>query len=422
MLIPIIKENPSQSYSISHTLMLKAGIIRQASSGMYIYLPLGLKIINNINNIIRTELNKIYAQEIHMPILQSKHLWDTSNRWNIYGKEMFKLKDRNNNDFCLGPTHEEIITNLISSHIYSYKQLPLILYQINTKFRDEIRPRSGLIRSREFLMKDAYSFCEDQKNTEIIYRRMQHIYKKIFKTCGLNTLNIEAHAGNIGGNKNHEIHALTKYGEDKIIICNSCGYIINYELNNLNNNKINNLSTCNKCNSHVNIKRSIEVGHIFSLNNKYSKAMNANIINKQGKQIYINMGCYGIGVSRTIAAIIEQNHDNQGIIWPITVTPFHVIILLLSHNYYHQCQHLYQTLLKYHIDVLFDDRLINASIKIKNANLIGYPIQVIIGHKIKHYIEINIRHKYYTKIIRTSIYQAPLIIKQIYKNQYKIYI
>ena len=525
--IPTLKETPAEAEVISHKLMLRAGLIKRLASGIYTYLPAGLKSIKKVENIIREEMNRSGAIELLMPAVQPAELWQESGRWDYYGQELLRFKDRHNRDSCLGPTHEEVITDLLRREIHSYKQMPINLYQIQNKFRDEIRPRFGIIRGREFLMKDAYSFDAEEEGAEKSYEIMYETYKNIFRRCGLRFRAVEADTGSIGGSFSHEFMVLADTGEDQIISCRQCNYAANLEkaevmtaddkdnkanddikpleevktpgkrsveevtdflsilpnqliktlifranedtvavlvrgdheineaklktflkldqleladqqlvtettgapmgfagpvglkvrivsdhalkgmknfitggnredlhLRNVNINRdfkvdlfgdlrfITPEDKCPRCGSEIQFGRGIEVGHIFKLGTKYSKAMGALFLDEHGEERPIVMGCYGIGVGRTVAAAIEQNHDKDGIIFPIPIAPFEAIILPLQtneRNVVDAAEKIYHELLGKGLDVLLDDRDMRAGFKFKDADLLGIPLQITIG-------------------------------------------
>jgi len=537
--IPTLKEAPAEVVAPSHSLLVRGGFIRQVAAGIYEFLPLGLKVLKKIENIVRGEMNKAGAQEVLLTVLNPKELWEETGRWELYGEELFKLKDRHGRDFCLGPTHEEEITDMVRKEVKSYKDLPLLLYQIQTKFRDEKRPRFGLIRAREFLMKDAYSFDTDYKGAEEAYNLMGETYEKIFNRIGLKYLRVLADTGQIGGKKSEEFVALTPYGEAKVAYCESCGYAANAEIVPLNKPKeeqeeerplqkvhtpkvrtieelakflkvepkkilksllyivngepvlvlirgdrevdenklervlgtdnfrlatdeeikeilgtergfvgpinlpkkvkkvlwdnslygVKNLvvaanephyhyinanpgrdfeygefydlaevkegDPCPKCGAPLKLSRGLEIGHIFLLGTRYSEPMQAYFVDKDGKEKPIVMGCYGIGVSRLMAAIVEQSHDENGIIWPINVAPFELEILPLNVSDKTQKQvaeKLYKEALKRGIDVIIDDRDERAGYKFKDADLVGIPVRIVVGRKAKDgLVEIQIR-------------------------------
>ena len=526
--LPTLKEVPSEAEIISHILMFRAGMIRKVSSGIYSYLPLGLRVIRKVENIIREEMNKKGAIEVFLPSVQPAELWKESGRWDYYGPELLRFKDRHNRDYCLGPTHEEVITDLVRNEVRSYRQLPLNLYQIQTKFRDEIRPRFGVMRAREFSMKDAYSFDLDETSAEISYQKMYDAYTRIFKRCGFNFRAVEADTGAIGGSFSHEFMVLAETGENVIVSCKSCGYAANIEMakvmppekknpsdqkqkplekvktpnkttveqvtaflgvkpanlvktiifnsdkgviaalvrgdHEINMVKLKNYlkaewieladeatvekvtnapkgfagpvgldiriiadhaigslsnfvtganeadahfinvnydrdfplkeitdlrfitpsDRCPECGGEIQFSRGIEVGQVFKLGTKYSKAMHATYLDAQGKEKLMVMGCYGIGVGRTVAAAIEQHHDKDGIIFPVTIAPFEVIITpvnIKNKEIKDVSEKLYGELTKDEVEVLLDDRDERPGVKFKDADLIGIPFRITIGEK-----------------------------------------
>jgi len=524
-LIPTLREDPGEAETVSHRLMLRAGMIRRVAAGIYTYLPLGLRVLRKIEAIIREEMNRAGAQEVLMPIVAPAELWRETGRWDFYGKELLRFKDRHERDFCLGPTHEEIITDLIRRDVRSYRQLPLNCYQIQTKFRDEIRPRFGLMRGREFIMKDAYSFDRDEAGAKISYQKMYDAYSRIFTRCGLTFRAVEADTGLIGGTSSHEFMVLADTGEETIVYAEGGTYAANveraevapssqassetprplrkvqtpgarsvedvtaflsiqpaqlvktllyqtpkdlvgvlvrgdHEVNEIKVKKLLGVSTleladaatvtaatgapigfagpiglklrmvadhavktlrnvavgANEADAHyvdanwdrdftveqfadlrnaragdpsptgdgsLRIARGIEVGHVFMLGTKYSKAMGAMFLDPEGKECLAVMGCYGIGVSRVAAAAIEQHHDAKGILWPAAIAPFHVHLLPLSQSaaVSATAQTLYETLSQAGIEVLWDDRDERAGVKFNDADLIGAPYQLVIGEK-----------------------------------------
>jgi len=396
--IPTLKEIPQEAESVSHRLMLRAGLIRMLMAGVYSYLPLGFKVLNNIQRIIRQELDTSGACELLLPALQPQELWMRSGRDKDMGEVMIRFIDRKGRKVCLGPTHEEVITELVKNHVSSYKQLPLILYQIQTKFRDEIRPRFGVVRACEFIMKDAYSFDKDQAGLDKNYRAMHNAYKRIFKRCGLDCLVVEADPGVMGGNVSHEFMVSAKDGEDTVFVCPKCKVAVAFNEREEQN--------CAKCNLKLEKINTIEVGHLFKLGTKYSGASGANFLDAEGKTKPIIMGCYGIGVSRLISAVIEQNYDNAGIIWPDELSPYQVIILPLDttdKKITKIALDIYKDLEHNGIDVLLDDRDERAGVKFKDADLLGISLQVIIGKESlkKNTIELKIRRNH-KKIIKTK--------------------
>jgi len=527
--IPTHKEAPSDAEVISHQLMIRAGMIRKLTSGVYTYLPLCLRSIRKVEDIIREEMNRAGAIEILMPAVQPAELWQESGRWDHYGRELLRFKDRHDREACFGPTHEEVITDLVRKEIHSYKQMPINLYQIQTKFRDEIRPRFGIMRGREFIMKDAYSFDVDEEGANLSYEAMYEAYTRIFERCGLKFRAVEADTGTIGGSYSHEFMVLAETGEDQIVNCTECDYAANLEraevkssqtlpeqevkeLNpiievntpgiktvedvtaflsvspsqlikslifvvdakeiavlirgdhELNEAKLKGLlgaqtvelaservveeitgapigfagpvglnvkivadhalkgmrnfvtggnrkdlhlrnvnmkrdfevdlfgdlriitpqDSCPRCGKKIEFGRGIEVGHIFKLGTKYSQALKAVFLNRQGKEAPIIMGCYGIGVGRTVAAAIEQNYDKDGIIFPIPIAPFEVTILPLQMHdtgVVETAEKIYTELLDIKVDTLLDDRDERAGVKFNDADLLGIPIRVTVGVK-----------------------------------------
>ena len=528
--IPTIKETPSDAEVVSHQLMLRAGMIRKLASGIYNYLPLGLRSIRKFENIVREEMNKADAIEMLMPSVQPAELWQESGRWAFYGKELLRFKDRKDAEFCMGPTHEEVITDMVRREIKSYRQMPLNFYQIQTKFRDEIRPRFGLMRGREFIMKDAYSFDVDSAAADLSYEKMFNAYVRIFERCGLNFRAVEADTGSIGGSSSHEFMVLADSGEDAIVSCDACRYAANVEKaesplftavsnataealqkvstpemksivdvaafmgvatdttvkalvyasdagdlvmallrgdHELNELKLKNhlgwdeiqMATeeqifactgapvgflgpigvkqgvpviadrvikgmvnavlganekdmhyknanlgrdfevtdfadirivtagdaCPRCDSgKLEMWRGIEVGHVFKLGIKYSKAFNATYLDANGREQIIFMGCYGIGIGRTVAAAIEQNHDENGIIFPIPIAPFHCSVVAVNTKdagVMAAAEEIYFCLEKLGVEVLFDDRDERPGVKFKDNDLIGVPVRIVVGSK-----------------------------------------
>lgn len=538
--IKTLKETPKEAEIASHKLLLRASMIKKLTSGVYTYLPLGLKALKKVENIVREEMNRAGAQEIFMPVLQPAELWQDSGRYDVMGPLMMKLKDRAKRDFVLGPTHEEVVTDLVKNDISSYKQLPINVYQIQTKFRDEIRPRFGLMRGREFIMKDAYSFHSTRESLDTEFDNMEATYNRIFSRCGLKFRPVEADSGAIGGSGSKEFHVLADSGEDEIIYCESCNYAANvetaiskvhfvdttekqelklvdtpniskiedvvkflnvpientvkammykelktdqvymalirgdYEVNEtklvnavngievellsdeeleklglvkgfigpvaLNNKDIkivaddsileltnhtaggNKIDThyinvnygvdytvdiikdlktvrpghcCAKCGGTLNSARGIEVGHIFKLGDKYTKALGANFIDDKGISNPMIMGCYGIGVSRTMASAIEQNNDEFGIVWPSAIAPYVVDVIPVNIKDDAQvalAEELYKELLENNIDSMIDDRDEKPGFKFKDADLIGFPFKIVCGKKAQEKIvELKIR-------------------------------
>lgn len=374
---PTLKETPSDAEIVSHRLMLRSGMIRKLASGLYTWLPLGLKVLRKVETVVREEMNRIGAQEILMPAVQPSELWQETQRWEQFGPELLKITDRHERQFCFGPTHEEVITDLVRNELRSYKQLPVTLYQIQTKFRDEIRPRFGVMRAREFLMKDAYSFHLDQPSLQKTYDDMHRAYTQIFTRLGLKFRAVMADSGSIGGNYSQEFHVLADTGEDEIYYEENSDYAYNVEV-------AEKMKTTDAKHT-LKKARGIEVGHIFQLGNKYSQSMGATITTEDGKSIPMEMGCYGIGVSRIVAAAIEQSHDEQGIIWPIEMAPFQVAIAPIG--YYRSdrvrkaTDELYKELTQAGFDVLLDDRDERPGVMFADIELIGIPHRLVIGDR-----------------------------------------
>jgi len=523
---PTLREVPSEAEVISHQLLLRAGFIRKASGGVYTYLPLAYRVIKKIENIVREEMDQAGGQEVLMPIMQPAELWQKSGRWEVYGDEMFRLQDRHKRYFALGPTHEEIITTLVDGDVHSYRDLPLLLYQIQNKYRDEIRPRFGLMRGREFIMKDLYSFDIDDEGLDVSYQKMYYAYNQIFTRLGLKYRVVEADSGAIGGNESHEFMVLADSGEAEIVYCDNCDYAANVEKavciaekaetegnllplekihtpgqrtiqdltdflkigkdeqiktlmydadgeliaailrgdRELNEIKLKNALGCNElvmaneenvrrssgagfgslgpvgmdvkiyadlevaamknfacganeddyhfknvnlgrdfvpeaildirnavpgdpcplCQGELKLLRGIEVGHIFKLGTKYSDVMGATFRDQNGQSLPFVMGCYGIGISRTMAAAVEQNSDENGIIWPIPIAPYQVIVVPVNSNKEEQLQaadSIYKILEQEGLEVILDDRDERAGVKFKDADLIGIPVRITIGPK-----------------------------------------
>lgn len=539
---PTLRETPAEAEVISHQLMLRAGFIRKAAGGVYSYLPLAWRVLKKIETIVREEMDAKGGQELSMPIIQPAEMWQETGRWSVYGDEMFRLKDRHNRNFCLGPTHEEMITTLVRGDVRSYRQLPLMLYQIQNKYRDEIRPRFGLMRGREFIMKDLYSFDRDEAGLDESYNKMYDAYSRIFTRCGLTFRAVEADSGAIGGSGSHEFMVIADSGEAAIVYCGSCDYAANvekaelhpisaaaetsmplsekdtpgtksiarlceflgitpektiktlayrtdtgtlvlalvrgdHEVNEIkllnkvgclqlemaNEETIANLigshagylgpvgldnkkdvvivadvtvmnlqnavcganaldkhyinvnpardfkpsivtdirliqenDPCPRCGAPVKTARGIEVGQVFKLFTKYSTSLQAVFIDVDGKEKPMVMGCYGVGVSRTMAAAIEQNYDENGIIWPVPLAPFHAVVVPVSSKDQAQmalAEKIYQELNINGIEAILDDRNERPGVKFKDADLIGYPLKVTVGPKAvnENLIEVKVR-------------------------------
>ena len=388
LLLATQRENPSDAETISHKLMLKAGLIRQVASGVYNWLPLGVKVLRKVENIVRREMENSGAQEILMPMVQPGELWKESGRWQQYGQELLTFEDRHNREFCLGPTHEEVITDLCRNEIRSYKQLPVIFYQIQTKFRDEIRPRFGVMRSREFIMKDAYSFDLSEQQMDHSYQSMRDAYVRIFNSLGLDYRIVKADSGAIGGADSEEFHVLADSGEDLLAFSDKSDYAINAELliESKSDQDPGSLEGQDSPDGKgkLKLKRGIEVGHIFKLGRKYSESMKLTIQSENGN-IHPEMGCYGIGISRIVAAAIEQSHDDKGIIWSKEISPYTTALVEINpkgeENLKNLCTQIYTSLKERGHEVLWDDRDQSAGVKFSDMELIGIPQMIIIGEK-----------------------------------------
>lgn len=542
LLMPTLREAPAEAEVVSHQLLLRAGFIRKAAAGVYTFLPLAWRVVKKIEQIVREEMDRQGGQEIMMPIIQPAELWQESGRWDVYGPELFRLKDRHGRDFCLGPTHEEIITALVRGEVTSYRQLPLLLYQIQNKYRDERRPRFGLMRGREFIMKDLYSFDQDEEGLKSSYQKMFEAYTRIFQRCGLKFRPVEADPGAIGGNDTHEFMVLAESGEATVVFCaqEACGYAANVEraavppqdtgvtvepasLKEISTpgqhtveqvtaylgvdarrliktilyqtekgvvavlvrgdrevnevklqkalddvlrleladaatvqkitgaavgyagpvglqgvqvvadpevmNLVNAVCGANRNDAHlINVNpgrdftpdmvvdvrlvragdpcpccgsplveaRGIEVGQIFKLGDKYCRALGATYLDENGQSRPIIMGCYGIGVTRTMAAAVEQNHDENGIIWPVAIAPFHVVVVPVSHKDERQmnlAEQLYRELLAVGVEAILDERPERPGVKFKDADLIGYPLRITIGNKAVETGQVEVRRR-----------------------------
>ncbi len=388
LLLATQRENPSDAETISHKLMLKAGLIRQVASGIYNWLPLGVKVLRKVENIVRREMENSGAQEILMPMVQPGELWKESGRWQQYGQELLIFEDRHDREFCLGPTHEEVITDLCRNEIRSYKQLPVIFYQIQTKFRDEIRPRFGVMRSREFIMKDAYSFDLSEQQMDHSYQSMRDAYVRIFNSLGLDYRIVKADSGAIGGADSEEFHVLADSGEDLLAFSDKSDYAINAELliESKSDQDPGSLEGQDSPDGKgkLKLKRGIEVGHIFKLGRKYSESMKLTIQSENGN-IHPEMGCYGIGISRIVAAAIEQSHDDKGIIWSKEISPYTTALVEINpkgeKNLKNLCNQIYTALKEGGHEVLWDDRDQSAGVKFSDMELIGIPQMIIIGEK-----------------------------------------
>lgn len=386
--------------AISHQYLIKADFIEQSISGVYRFLPLGFKVLKKIENIIREEMNYLGAQEILLPSLQNKKLWQETNRWDTIDPPLFKLKDRHKKELALGPTHEEEIVDMARKRVKSYQDLPFALFQIQNKFRNEMRATGGLLRTIEFMMKDLYDFQPDKKNSSIFYEKVKKAYFKIFKRCGLEVVCVEASSGTIGGKLSHEFMLLSEIGEDKILVCKKCSYAANIEL-------LKGAKKCIHCGGLLETKKSIELGHIFYLGTKYSKVMNLSYQNKEGKDKPVSMGCYGIGFGRLMAGIVEVHHDENGIVWPKQVAPFDVHLIAVENiaDVEKVSKKLYKDLQGAGIEVLYDDRENkSAGEKFVDCDLIGIPIRAVVSVKTlkKNCIEIKKRKERKISLVKIN--------------------
>jgi len=375
---PTLREVPKDAEVLSHKILLKGGYIKQIAAGIYTYLPLGYRVIKKIENIIREELDRIGCSELLMPALNPKDLWVESGRWDEYGKEMMRLKDRHEREFCLGPTHEEVITSIVREHVTSYKKLPLALYQIQTKYRDEFRPRFGLMRGREFIMKDLYTFHATEEDLDEWYLKVRGAYIRILDRLDLKYRIVSADSGNIGGKSSEEFMVLCDIGEDTIVYSDESDFASNIELCNLPEG-----APSPDGKGKIKHAKGIEAGHIFKLGTRYSIPMKAMFLDKDQQQKPIIMGCYGIGVSRLLMAILEQHYNNEIANWPKEVTPFDIHILPLSNEGtegYDIALDLYKKLSEKY-EVLFDNRSERPGVKFNDADLIGINHRIVVGRK-----------------------------------------
>jgi len=383
ILIPTTKESPNDAVLASHKLLLRAGFIQQSGgSGLYNFLPLGKITLDRVRAIVKDELDKAGCQEVHLPIVTPISLWEETGRADKFGKELLRFKDRHDNSFVLSPTNEEAMVNLVRQTVKSYKQLPVNMYQINWKFRDEVRPRFGLMRGREFLMKDAYSFHATTEDMIREFNLMEETYKKIFTRLGLEFRVVEADSGAIGGAGSKEFMILADSGEDTIMVCDSCDFGANVEV--LSEDE----KECPKCGGTLRQTKGIEAGHIFQLGTTYSKPMKAEFLNKEQKLEPFIMGTYGIGVSRLLAGIIEQNHDERGCIWTKESAPFVVDIIVAkakNSEQLEEAEKIYNKLQSKRISVILDDRAdkkVGFGVKMKDFELVGFPYAIVVGNDI----------------------------------------
>ena len=370
--VPTMIEEPT-SENISQKLMLKAGMIKQVENGLFVYLPTFLRVVENVNSVIRKHLENAGASEVKFPILIGKDILTATNRWDSFGKEMFTLKDRNEKEYAISPTNEEYACFLAKSYLKSYKDLPLSVFQIQQKHRDEISPRGGVMRAREFIMKDCYSFHNTHEELEAYYAVMAQAYKDIFAELGLKVAMVQADSGVMGGKTCHEFMALTDNGNDDIAICD-CGFAANMET--LTSD------VCPTCGKVMTKTQGNELGHIFQLGKRYTDVLNISVLDENNKDHIITMGCYGIGIERVISAIIEQHHDERGIAWPENVAPFKVNIITINPKdeaQFELSKKIYEELKARNVKVLWDDRNARYGVKLADSELIGIPFNIIVG-------------------------------------------
>lgn len=408
LFVPTLREVPADAETVSHQYLLRGGYVKQNAAGIYTYLPLGLRVLKNVEQIVREELNAIGCSELLMPALQPAELWQESGRWDDYGAEMMRLKDRHDRQFCLGPTHEEVITSVTRDYINSYKKLPLALYQIQTKYRDEQRPRFGLMRGREFVMKDLYTFHANQASLDEMYDRVAQAYQNIFTRCGLNFRKVEADSGAIGGSESAEFMVLSAIGEDTIVYSDTTDFAANIEVIEVAEGEQLPDGSIAK---HA---KGIEVGHIFKLGTKYSDAMNANFLDENGRKQPVIMGCYGIGVSRVVMAAIEQNHDEHGVVWPSQLAPFdvHVIpVVMKQAAQVDGAMEIYQQLQQAGLNVLLDDRDERAGVKFSDADLVGAPYRIVVGRGIADGI-VEVKNRKTNEATEMTVAEAIAFVQQ----------
>jgi prolyl-tRNA synthetase len=392
------KEIPKGAETVSHQLLLRGDFVEQTISGVFRFLPLGFLVLKKIEKIIREEMLKLGAQELYLPVLQNKNLWLETGRWDTIDPPLFKLKDRHQKEIALGPTHEEEITDIVRRRVNSYKDLPFSLFQIQVKFRNEMRASGGLLRNREFIMKDLYSFHKNEEDLLRFYEKVKKSYFKIFKRCGLKAFCVEADPGTIGGKISHEFMVLAESGEDRVLFCQNCNLAQRYETGE---------KKCPKCKNILMERKAIEVGHIFNLGTKYSQAMKAYFLDKDGQKKLIVMGCYGIGLGRLMATIVEVWHDEKGICWPREVAPFlvHLIPVENTKKVIKTTEKLYLNLKNQGVEVLYDDRKeITVGEKFADSDLIGIPWRIVVSERTlaKNCLEIKKRDQIRGKLVKLA--------------------
>jgi prolyl-tRNA synthetase len=422
--LPVLKEDPVYATVTSHKLMLRAGMIQQLTSGVYNWLPLGIKVLQNIQDVVQFNMDRAGAVEVLMPCIQPAELWKESGRYDDYGKEMLRMKDRHENEMLFGPTNEEVVTDIFRRTIKSYKELPKILYQVQWKFRDEIRPRFGVMRGREFLMKDAYSFDIDEASAKKSYDLMYKTYLGIFRDLGLVAIPVKADTGPIGGDHSHEFHVIANTGESDLYYDRKFEVLAQDPEINMDAmmslyaaaDEKHDPATCTVPKEALVHKKGIEVGHIFYFGTKYSEKMNAFVDAGSGKKHLVEMGAYGIGVSRLVAAVIESSHDERGIIWPTSIAPFKAVIINLKVSD-GACDFLatriYSSFCAQNIDVLYDDAKESAGAKFAINDLIGSPWQIIVGPKNALQDLVELKHR---RTGETEVMSADAAIRKVLGN------
>jgi len=385
-----LRQVPKEAEAISHQLLTRGGFIdRQLTAGVYSLLPLGWRVYKKIENIIREEMNAIGGQELFLPALQPKELWLRSNRWDNMDPPLFKFKDRHEKELTIAPTHEEVITDLASRMINSYRDLPLAIYQIQNKFRNEMRVNGGLLRVREFMMKDLYSFHSSVEDLDQYYLEVIDAYKNIFSRCGFHAKIVESSSGTIGGDQSNEFQMICETGEDTIVCCKTCDWAANVEKSNP--------ERCPKCGSDIERVHSIENGHAFKLGTKYAESMGAFFTDESGHRKPLIMGCYGIGLGRLMATVVEEYHDEKGILWPQNIAPY--LVDLIDLGLKERGGEIYNTLTRFGAEVLWDDRDVTAGNKFADADLIGLPIRLVVSEKSGDLVEIKRRDEQQTELL-----------------------
>jgi len=389
------KQPPKEAVSASHRFLVQGGFIDMLMAGVYTYLPLGWQVITKITNIVREEMNATGAQEMLMPALQPRGIWEETGRWASLAEIMYQFKDRSGKEAGLAATHEEVIYDLVRRNINSYRELPFAIYQIQNKFRNELRAKGGIIRGREFMMKDLYSFHLERADLDRYYQQLIEAYQNVYRRCGLESKVVEASGGVFTQNYSHEFQVISEAGEDKIIFCSDCAYGQNTEITKF---KVDDL--CPKCGGRLEEGKSIEVGNIFQFGDKYAKEMNGYATDEQGQKKPILMASYGIGISRLVATIVEAHHDQKGIIWPENVAPYQAHLLSLGEN--GQAEKIYDQLKKRGVAVLYDDRDISVGAKLADADLIGIPWRLVVSKKTGVKIELKERSAQSVELLALS--------------------